>query len=138
MKICRNCLTDKLASEFYAHPNKVDGLQSYCKECIKARSRRKLAEHPEYFREWRRANPDLRHRSGERRGDPERIAASDTVRSAVSEGRLVKPPLCEGCGDPKEARKLDGHHDDYSRPLSVRWLCRECHVAVHVEMRRAA
>jgi hypothetical protein len=41
------------------------------------------------------------------------------VRSAVRAGRLVRA-ACETCG----ATKTQGHHDDYSKPLDVRWLCR--------------
>jgi hypothetical protein len=37
------------------------------------------------------------------------------------------PEPCERCGAP-DAEK---HHDDYSRPLAVRWLCRSCHLALH-------
>lgn len=42
-------------------------------------------------------------------------------------GKLVPKP-CEVCGD--EAQK---HHEDYSKPLQVMWLCRGCHVEHHRE-----
>ena len=41
---------------------------------------------------------------------------------AIRAGRLVRKP-CEVCGNPE----VDGHHDDYSLPLKVRWLCRKHH-----------
>ena len=34
---------------------------------------------------------------------------------------------CEICGNPK----VDAHHDDYSRPRDVRWLCRAHHRQHH-------
>lgn len=56
----------------------------------------------------------------------EKASANDAVSAAVRNGRLVKPRHCQACGvDP--GKPLHGHHDDYSRPLSVRWLCRPCH-----------
>ncbi len=45
---------------------------------------------------------------------------------AISSGKLVRQP-CEICGDPK----TDAHHDDYNKPLEVRWLCRSCHKKWH-------
>lgn len=48
------------------------------------------------------------------------------VAKAVQEGRLVRQP-CEVCG---EARAV-AHHDDYARPLAVRWLCRQHHQEWH-------
>lgn len=44
------------------------------------------------------------------------------VRRAVSAGKLHKSP-CESCGE----LAVQGHHDDYSKPLEVRWLCSPCH-----------
>lgn len=41
---------------------------------------------------------------------------------------LQRPTSCESCG---AERLLHGHHDDYSQPLSVRWLCPTCHVNHH-------
>jgi hypothetical protein len=34
-KICSKCKIEKPLSEFYANNSRLDGLQSYCKECIK-------------------------------------------------------------------------------------------------------
>lgn len=35
MKVCTCCKVAKDRSEFYAHPNSLDGLQSQCKTCIR-------------------------------------------------------------------------------------------------------
>ena len=34
---------------------------------------------------------------------------------------------CEKCGNKKAVR----HHDDYSKPLEIRWLCKNCHNKHH-------
>ncbi len=41
-------------------------------------------------------------------------------------GKLIPQP-CERCGV-EHAQK---HHEDYTKPLEVRWLCRPCHLAEH-------
>lgn len=48
------------------------------------------------------------------------------VHRAIRVGTLVRKP-CEVCG----AAKTDAHHDDYSKPLAVRWLCRRHHQQHH-------
>ena len=40
--------------------------------------------------------------------------------------KLDRQP-CEQCG----ALPADAHHDDYSKPLDVRWLCESCHGIEH-------
>ena len=49
---------------------------------------------------------------------PEKYKARYMVRNAVRLGQLSKEP-CEVCG----AITVESHHDDYSKPLDVRWLC---------------
>jgi len=41
-------------------------------------------------------------------------------------GKIPRRP-CEVCGDPN----AEMHHDDYSKPLDIRWLCREHHMDLH-------
>ncbi len=50
---------------------------------------------------------------------------------AVQSGQLVRPPTCSKC----PATDVQAHHEDYSRPLDVVWLCSKCHRHRHVEMR---
>lgn len=57
--------------------------------------------------------------------DPRREKAHGLVYRALKAGKLKKPTKCEGCG--AEGKRLQGHHDDYDKPLDVRWLCPKCH-----------
>ena len=63
-----------------------------------------------------------------------RDRAYKAVRRALRAGRLQRPEQCQVCGDPA-SRGSDGrtllqaHHDDYARPLDVKWCCPTCHRA---------
>ena len=61
--------------------------------------------------------------------NPIRTRCHVAVQNAVKRGRLIRPSVCEECSS--QAKYIDAHHDDYSKPLSVRWLCRACHLAWH-------
>jgi hypothetical protein len=56
----------------------------------------------------------------------EKHKARVSVRKAILKGRLEQKP-CEACGD----EETEAHHDDYSKPLVVRWFCRLHHEAQH-------
>lgn len=49
---------------------------------------------------------------------------------AIKKGILI-PQDCENCGERyrfKDGRNaVQAHHDDYNKPLEVRWLCQKCH-----------
>jgi hypothetical protein len=53
------------------------------------------------------------------------------VSKALREGTL-KRGQCEQCG----SFRVEAHHDDYSQPLIVRWLCRGDHQRHHAAMRK--
>jgi hypothetical protein len=55
-----------------------------------------------------------------------KAAAHTLVQRAVAAGRMTKQP-CEVCG----AEKVHAHHDDYEKPLEVRWLCPTHHKVAH-------
>lgn len=48
------------------------------------------------------------------------------VRRALASGKLVRMP-CESCN----STQAQAHHDDYNKPLAVRWLCIRCHNEWH-------
>jgi hypothetical protein len=56
----------------------------------------------------------------------EKRKAHVAVGNAIRDGKLVKGP-CEVCGE----QEVHGHHDDYGKPLEVRWLCLVHHGAAH-------
>jgi hypothetical protein len=58
--------------------------------------------------------------------NPIQTAARKLVDAAIKRGDVVRHP-CFVCGE----KKVEGHHWDYGRPLSVFWLCRKDHVAAH-------
>jgi ribosomal protein S27AE len=142
-KRCRKCGETKPLDDFYAHPRMADGHLHMCKECAKLRARafrdRRIEHWQEHDRE-RAKTPDGKARTGT--AAKRWIARNQSKRSAhmavghaLRNGTLQKPEACEMCGS---TVVIDAHHDDYSKPLDVRWLCHKCHMAMHRKERRAA
>ena len=78
----------------------------------------------------RRADAQNRYRN-----DPKlrmRHEARWQARRAIKTGVLVKKP-CEVCGS---ITRVQAHHDDYFKPLEVRWLCAKHHLEHHQNERR--
>lgn len=57
---------------------------------------------------------------------PEKWKARDKVYREVKKGNLIKLP-CEVCSD----KKAQAHHEDYSKPLDIKWLCFKHHFQLH-------
>jgi hypothetical protein len=81
----------------------------------------------EYHRAWR-LGPGRRKFAADikayRLRYPEKRKAHWTVENALRSGKLVKGP-CEVSHDC--AGRIEAHHDDYAKPLEVRWLCKRHH-----------
>lgn len=91
------------------------------KTCTRCGERKALTE---FFR-------DKRAKDG-RRSDCKgcSYAAHIALWVEVKAGRIVRPERCEECG---EAGPIHTHHDDYTKPLDVRWLCHRCHRQLHTQ-----
>ncbi len=192
MKHCKMCNQDKEVTEFGKDKYKIDGLNTYCKACIRIRSANQRKNDPayhleyakkyreknrkslriksrktfwrdrekrlkqckdSYFRrqkeiakrrkgkrnsdearkkererqkEWRNRNPEL-YRQYVRTWQKKNRQKSNVhakVHRAIENGTLIRGKCCMKCGI---KCKTEGHHEDYSKPLDVIWLCRLCH-----------
>ena len=102
-------------------------------------SRRYRARHRERLRpKWRekmKGKPRYTSRESKvewEKRNPEKIHAHRVLNGYVRRGQVLRPTTCEECGkDPglnKAGRSLiHGHHEDYSKPMEVLWLCVDCH-----------
>lgn len=131
-KTCSGCGADRGVTEFYANPRTADGLQGKCKDCHREAMRQrywsKRDEIIAFDREryLRQRDRYRRNHASWRRRNPERAKSYAAVSNAIRDGKLHREP-CEECGE----MRVEAHHDDYSRPLDVRWLCRRHHLEHH-------
>lgn len=131
MKTCFKCGEVKALSEFYKHPNMLDGHVNKCKTCNKKDVVLNRLSKIEYYREYDRERGSRQTVEDVRRYrevNPKKYSAHTKVGNAIRGGYLTPKP-CEVCGRPE----VHGHHCDYDKPLEVLWLCAEHHAAWHVE-----
>lgn len=95
----------------------------------------RLGERNPNFKGWRSRDKSA-YKDAFRARHPEKALAHDVVEWAVRTGRLVRPELCQRCAQ-KPTEPLAAHHQDYTRPLIVEFLCRPCHRVADVERREA-
>jgi hypothetical protein len=157
-KLCSKCGETKPLEDFHRQKASKDGRGAYCKSCNRKATKAWEVSNPERSaarnRAWREANPkrwaeivkrcadnnrEAREKKRQRHNErhPEKARARHIIKQAVYKGRIVKPDACEDCGEAVEdPRNLHAHHDDYSKPLDVAWLCEVCHLAEHGKTKR--
>lgn len=141
---CKKCSEDKASTEFYP-------MDKTCKECRKAAVRLNRLNKIDYYREYdKNRNSDEDRRTARRQYQkteagktahakatrkyieqyPMKRAAHIIVGNAIRDGRLKKPEAYESCGS---CDKIEAHHDNYTLPFDVRWLCESCHKQWHLD-----
>lgn len=146
---CKLCSKTSGDVEFYK------GVTSRCKECHKRKVRENRADKSEYYREYdaKRFKEDPKVRARHIRyqatdagkasirasrdkwleENQDKRAAHVILGNAVRSGRKTRPDTCGICGEP--ADRIEGHHEDYAKPLDVIWCCRMCHVDIHRKLK---
>ena len=56
----------------------------------------------------------------------------NNINRLIASGKIKRQP-CSKCG----VAKADAHHEDYSKPMEIVWLCRKCHKARHAEINKS-
>jgi hypothetical protein len=135
MKQCKKCKEHKPMSEFYVHKAMGDGHLSFCKPCVRARVGEHREENIGRVREYDRERSKTKERRAHitrntrkwRTNNPEKYRAQTALNNAIRDGKIKRQP-CKVCGE-----KAHAHHDDYSKPLEVIWLCAVHHAQAHKE-----
>lgn len=143
-RACRTCGAVKPLMEFYQQSN--GSLHRDCKACWKAYVKANRLLRADQYRNYDRERANLPHRVAAREAyaqtpegkvahsrahrrqreiRPAQRKARVIVGNALRDGKLTRQP-CEVCGSAAQA-----HHDDYSKPLDVRWLCTTHHAEWH-------
>ena len=122
MIACRCCKAIKTESEYHRSARDKSGRKTICKICA--------AKAGKEYKKTNGNNASLEARARTlrnwRHNNPEKATAHEKVHYAIKKGRIIKSE-CEICGEVK----AHAHHDDYSKPLEVRWLCRTHHNEFH-------
>ena len=117
---------------FYKDNRKKDKLQCHCKTCN--RGDNKSADNLRlldklWHRKKRAKNMKFYTKKTQQYDEkyPERYFARYKCKNAIASGKLLREE-CEYC------KRIDthAHHDDYSKPLDVRWLCPRHHKLLHL------
>lgn len=97
-------------------------LEAYHREWV----RKNLETANGYLRDWRQKNKEKYNAQVREwnHNNREKVSAYRKVKRAIKNGTLVRRYVCEDCGS---KARIDAHHEDYSKPLDVLWLCRQCH-----------
>jgi hypothetical protein len=161
MKKCTKCGETKPFAEYHKHKNQPDGYNQWCKTCKHGHYAANEARYVERARLWAEKHPEraleldrlaaIRNREKNRerakvtylkskerykqyhaavKDSPDR-KAREKVNYALRHKMMTKPSRCQDCGQEKPSRQIHGHHEDYSKPLSVEWLCAVCHGRRH-------
>ncbi len=146
MIACSKCDTPTPPDGFYAR-------DQMCKGCRKAlvrayrlanlfriqaydRARGQTPKRKAYNRKWYRkhiSTPEGRTTEREKKRayiNSNKRAANIIVNNAIHDGRLIRQS-CEQCNSNE---CVHGHHEDYTKPLDVIWLCPPCHGKRHREI----
>lgn len=134
-RTCNYCKVEKPLSEFHKNKGRKLGHEYRCKPCMAIKDRayritnreKVTILHKKYLNTEKGKALTRKWMQTQFEKNPQQILAVRMVNKAVQKGELIKQP-CEYCGSTK---RIEGHHEDYSKPLEVRWLCHIHHKYVH-------
>lgn len=136
-RVCRLCRRELPFEKLIPQADCLYGYQARCRECEakKARERYKKNPHKHILRkvEYLKTERGKQSQYGVTKRQmvkyPEKSRARARLRYALKAGTIRKPDACQSCE--ATGQRIEGHHDDYSKPLVVLWLCPSCHRERH-------
>ena len=136
--LCPTCGTWRTRRDYYARKRAWNGIGGQCKKChiegsVLTRDKDKSRESNRESMARCRARNMEKFRSRDRLASSNRLwdykrEARYQLNLSIRKGVSVRPKRCSRCS---KIKKLHAHHSDYSKPLSVEWLCLSCHGREH-------
>jgi predicted RNase H-like nuclease (RuvC/YqgF family) len=141
---CKKCRAEMAKEYRESHPNYVENMKKRKKE---------LSQHRrEWQREWYKKNKEKRaealrkdrilrpeawrkYHEQAKKANPLAHKSRKILETAVQWKGFEKPDTCSKCGKKFDSQNIHAHHEDYKKPLDIVWVCRSCHMKIHVLMR---
>lgn len=92
---------------------------AYYRKWYKDHGRKRRADYQEVIQEWERSTPGAQK-------------ARNAIQTAIHNGTIIRPKTCSKC---VKTCTPHAHHEDYRKPLDVRWLCASCHKQYHCDLK---
>ncbi len=90
------------------------------------KNRKKMRDYKREYNKKYRAKFGLKNEYASKKRYPHKERARYLLQKAVKLGVVIKGP-CEVCG----TTEVQAHHDNYKKPLTVRWFCPLHHSEIH-------
>lgn len=132
-KICPKCKQEKSLKEFSRARDRTSGRRSHCKACektyrqLEVNKASRLVYGRIYSQSEKGKKTHLLSSKKYRRANPHKVKSKNIVNNAIRDGKIKREP-CELCGS---IFNIHGHHENYTKPLEIIWLCRRHHVDLH-------
>lgn len=132
--ICTKCNLEKPKHLFNKSSRHTSGMCPWCKVCESKRKTawklnnpKKAVEYAIKFRNENRSSVYAKNKEYEKNNHAAKLAKM-AVRRAIIKGVLIRPKKCSLC--PKK-ENIEAHHENYSKQLDVKWVCKSCHRKIH-------
>lgn len=122
---CRACVSTKEKVRYELHKMERRERNRFLRKNLSEESKQKAREYEKSYAK-KRAIAEKKRRAA----NPHIFQCRQQTKNAIKSGQLLQQ-LCSVCG----SNKAETHHDDYSKPLKVVWLCRQHHVDLHRKQR---
>ena len=111
-------------SSFKNHKEYLEYYKKYRKK-----NRKKMREYNKNYNKEYRKEHGYYNEENWKKNNPEKVKAQRMLNYAIRVG-IIERGKCEVC----DGENSQGHHDDYSKPLKVKWLCPIHHKEYHLKL----